>query len=264
MKNKMGLPPEIARQLQNKEYTADTVGKSGAEVLLYEHAVLKIEDCTQESKRERDMLCWLSQKLPVPRVLAWAEEEGKSYLLMSRLQGKMACSPEYLQEPERLTRLLAEALQLLWSVPVGGCPYVNTAEEKLALAEQRVKTGLCDTQDTEPGTYGADGFSGPEELLTWLKAHKPREKLVLSHGDFCLPNLFFSGDRLEGFLDVGRSGLADPYQDIALCWRSLRDNAAGRWGGSVYPFDETLLFSVLHIRPDFEKLRYYILLDELF
>lgn len=264
MKNKIDFPPSIAREVKGKEYTADTIGKSGAEVLLYDHAVLKIGDCAGEIKREYEMLLWLSEKFPVPRVLCWAEQEGKGYLLMSRLRGKMACSREYLENSEELTYMLAEALQMLWSVPAEGCPYVNTAEEKLAQAEQRVKMGLCDIQDTEPGTFGVNGFAGPAELLEWLKAHKPQEKLVLSHGDFCLPNLFFAGKHFEGFIDVGRSGLADPYQDIALCWRSLRDNAAGRWGGPVYSFEDTLLFSALHITPDFETLQYYILLDELF
>lgn len=96
-----------------------------------------------EIKREYEMLLWLSEKLPVPRVLCWAEQEGKGYLLMSRLRGKMACSREYLENSEELTYMLAEALQMLWSVPAEGCPYVNTAEEKLAQAEQRVKWGYA-------------------------------------------------------------------------------------------------------------------------
>ena len=58
---------------------------------------------------------------------------------------------------------------------------------------------------------------------------------------------------------VGRSG-----STIALCLRSLRDNARGRFG-TVYPgFDGELLLRRLGIAPDREKIRYYLLLDELF
>lgn len=64
MKNKIDFPPSIAREVKGKEYTADTIGKSGAEVLLYDHAVLKIGDCAGEIKREHEMLLWLSEKLP--------------------------------------------------------------------------------------------------------------------------------------------------------------------------------------------------------
>jgi kanamycin kinase/aminoglycoside 3'-phosphotransferase-3 len=60
-------------------------------------------------------------------------------------------------------------------------------------------------------------------------------------------------------------GIADKYQDIALCCRSLKKNLAGAYGGSVRgEIDDKLLFDNLGIAPDYEKIRYYILLDELF
>lgn len=64
---------------------------------------------------------------------------------------------------------------------------------------------------------------------------------------------------------MGRSGIADKYQDIALCYRSLKNNLAGRYGGRAYKdFDAGMLFRALDIAPDWDKIRYYILLDELF
>ncbi|MBQ5323467.1 MAG: hypothetical protein J6J07_08525, partial [Oscillospiraceae bacterium] len=63
----------------------------------------------------------------------------------------------------------------------------------------------------------------------------------------------------------GRMGIADRYQDIALCYRSLHHNFSGIYGGKPYSgYDESMLFEALGIKPDFEKIRYYILLDELF
>lgn len=102
-------------------------------------------------------------------------------------------------------------------------------------------------------------------LLSWLEANRPEEELVLSHGDFCLPNIFLEKEKLSGFIDLGRMGLADKWQDIALCYRSLKHNFEGYYGGKVYEgFDPDILFEALGIEPDWQKLNYYILLDELF
>jgi len=101
-------------------------------------------------------------------------------------------------------------------------------------------------------------------LYLWLEAHQPEEDLVLSHGDYCLPNIFGNKNQLSGFIDIGRMGIADRWQDIALCYRSLRDNMNGSYGGKVYDFNPNLLFEALKIEKNEEKLNYYLLLDELF
>ena len=87
---------------------------------------------------------------------------------------------------------------------------------------------------------------------------------ALSHGDFCLPNVFFNDGAVSGYLDLGFCAVADRYQDIALCYRSLSHNADGSYG-PVYPnVRPEKLFDALQVKPDWEKIRYYILLDELF
>ena len=122
-----------------------------------------------------------------------------------------------------------------------------------------------DIEDTEPDTFGEGGFKDPEELLQWLMAHRPKEELVFSHGDFCLPNIFVSEGKLSGYLDLRRAGIADKWQDIALCYRSLVHNYDGKYAKvRVKEADPELLFKRLGISPDWEKIRYYILLDELF
>ena len=99
------------------------------------------------------------------------------------------------------------------------------------------------------------------ELLVWLEQNRPAEQPVLSHGDFCLPNVFLSDGRVTGFIDLGHCGIADRYQDIALCCRSLRHNLEET---AHVPFDEDRFFRALGVERDAEKIRYYILLDELF
>lgn len=104
-------------------------------------------------------------------------------------------------------------------------------------------------------------------LLNWLETHQPvAEDLVMTHGDFCLPNILTDGERITGYIDMGKSGPADRWQDIALCYRSIRDNLSGAYGGEVINpcFKPEQLTEKLGIPLDKDKLRYYLLLDELF
>ena len=64
---------------------------------------------------------------------------------------------------------------------------------------------------------------------------------------------------------MGKTGVGDKWNDIALCYRSLKHNFDGTYGGKVYKdFNPDMLFEKLGIEPDWDKLNYYILLDELF
>lgn len=261
----MNIPESIKAYIKGKSYLLDRMGMSGAKILCFDDMVLKIESIGEEADQEYERMLWLQGRLPVPEILCREVEEDKSYLLMSRMPGEMACSDKYFHEPEELVRLLAEGLQMLWHLDIHGCPFLNDTQNKLRLAEIQVKNGWCDLENAEPGTYGEDGFQGPEELLEWLKTHQPEEELVFSHGDFCLPNLFFDNGRVSGFIDLGNCGMADKYQDIALCYRSLKHNLNGKYGEKVNTeIRAERLFEELELEPDWEKINYYILMDELF
>lgn len=260
----MDLPEIIGRALEPGTFQADAVGMSNASVLLLPHQVLKIQPAHEEAANEVQMLGWLKDKLPVPQVLAYTEEEGISYLLMERCPGAMACDTGYLDSPETLVGLLSDTLKALWAVDVTHCPCDQSLARKLRQAAYNVESGLVDVDEVEPETFGPGGFKDPADLLRWLETHRPPEEKALIHGDFCLPNLFADGDRLTGLIDLGRGGVGDPWCDIAICWRSLRSNFSGRYGGTPRPgFDPDVLFEVLGVEPDREKLRYYLLLDEL-
>ena len=153
---------------------------------------------------------------------------------------------------------------MLWSVDPEGCPCDQTLSRKLENARYQVENGLVDMDNVDPETFGEDGFASPAALLRWLEEHRPAEEPVLSHGDYCLPNVFFGDGQVSGFLDLGRSGIADRWLDIAICWRSLRDNFNGAHGHTDPDFDPDSLFRELGIQPDWEKIRYYLLVDELF
>lgn len=261
----MHLPSSIHKIIGDRAYTVDTVGMSGSQVICFEDMVLKMQPRDEEAEHELQMMSWLADRLPVPKIICAETKDDTSYLLMSRLGGSMACSSEFLENPKLLVRLLAEGLQMLWKADAASCPLQHSIDEKLMLAEKRVLQNLCNIEDAEPDTYGDGGFASPRDLLGWLKQNKPSEELVFSHGDFCLPNVFLKRHTIGGFIDLGRSGVGGRYQDIALCYRSLKHNYDGRYGGKKYPgFHPDLLFDELSIVPDWGLIEYYILLDELF
>ena len=257
--------PESIRQLtEGKPYETNDMGKSGSLVRIYDDFVLKVEKERPHIAQMVEVMKWLEGKLPTPKVLATEVKDGYRYLVMSKARGRMACDEYYMTRPEELVTLLAEALKMLWSVDISDCPKTFDFDAELAEAKYRIENNLVDLSDAEPETFGEDGFKDPEELLQWLYDHKPVPDPVFAHGDFCLPNVLFEDGKVSGFIDLGDAGIADRWYDIALGYRSLKHNADGTYGpyyADVHPED---LFKKLGIEPDWEKIKYYILLDELF
>ena len=152
---------------------------------------------------------------------------------------------------------------MLWSVPIQDCPFERSVEDNLTRAEKTILAGRFDPSDCEPETFGPGGFEDPKALLDWLKSHQPEKDTVLTHGDFCLPNLFTDGKHFSGFIDLGSAGKCDRWMDLALGWRSLKHNSDGHYGKTYPKINPDDLFRAAGVPKDEEKLRYYILLDEL-
>lgn len=259
------VPEQIRERISGRPYTTDSIGLSGGEVYLFEDMVLKVCKASADGAEMAAALRWLEGKLPVPKVIEYCTRDGMEYLLMSRLDGRMSCDTYYLERSELLLGLMAEGLRMLWSLDISDCPRSRGLDAELAEARRHVEQGLVDISLCEPDTFGEGGFKDPADLLEWLENNKPACDPVFSHGDFGLPNVLLENDRISGFIDLGDCGVADRWRDISLCWKSLRNNFNGNFGGKVYPdFDPDGLFRHLGIQPDRDKLRYYLLLDELF
>lgn len=261
----MKIPEKIQKLINTKDYKIDDIGMSNSSIYIFDDIVLKMEEVWQESENEYRVMKWLKDKLPVPEVICREIQDGNSYLLMSKVPDKMLCDEYYMKNSELLVDLLVEALKLLWQVDISECPFDAGIDQKLKMAQYNVEHDNVDLDNVEPETFGENGFKNPKALLDWLIQNKPEEELVFSHGDFCLPNIFAKDDKISGFIDLGRAGLADKYQDIAICYRSLKHNFEGKYGGEKYEdFNPDILFEKLGITPDWDKVNYYILLDELF
>lgn len=255
------LPQTIQSQIAHYTWHVDHLGCSEQTVYRLtrqQHCVfLKVADANSRAALEAEVarMRWLQPYLPVPQILAFEQDEGGAYLLMSAIAGKVASDSAFAKRVPQMVAGLAEALRQFHAVPIAGCPFDHRRARQIAAAQQQVQMGQVDEHDFEAQWLGRSADS----LFAELVATQPQEEnLVLTHGDFCLPNVLLDATSMQvtGFIDLGRVGISDRYTDLALTARSLAMN----WGTEAVP----ALFRAYGIVPDAQKLRFYTLLDEFF
>ncbi|MDR0301814.1 MAG: aminoglycoside 3'-phosphotransferase [Treponema sp.] len=259
-------PQKIKDKLKNMEIKKDDMGRSSAGVYQCvsdtKTYFLKIDSKGSELKNEYQNICWLNGKAPVPKIIEWDSDGYNDYLLVSKIDGLMLCDDYYMNNPKMAIPVLAKGIKLFQSIDISdckiknNCKIINNLENKLKLAKNNIQNNKVDVDDWNEETHKQ--FNSPSQLLEYLYDNKPEhEELVFTHGDYCLPNIFGHEDKVTGFIDLGRAGIADKWQDIALCTRSFWHNF------NTKEYDDFLL-EELGIEKDEKKLNYYILLDEFF
>lgn len=206
---------------------------------------------TYSVQREAEVMQWLADRLNVPKLLEYGELENKEYLIMSEIKGRHI--DDFVEEPLQYITYLIKALHLLHSIDISHCEFSSRLDMRLQELDYLLKRNLADVdrEDWQDTT----NFTGPNELYKWLCENRPSEELTFSHGDIVAN--FFVADGEIYFYDLARCGVADKWVDIALCVRDIRE---------YYPDSnyEKLFFDKLGIEPDYKKIEYYILLDEMF
>ena len=255
------LPASMTAKLGRRALSpGPTVGMTGDALYWVEGepaSLLKVSTRWQaELEYQAQALRWLEGRLPVARVLAFEKGEGLAALWMTRLKGADGVDLCRQAAPEEVATSFALALRQVHSLPIDNCPLDQRLDRKVALAEARARNGEVDEDDLDECRRGLP----VEELLGQLHERRPKdEDLVFTHGDYCVPNVMFEQGQLSGFVDLGRCGVADRYQDLALLVRSLalKVNAGQDLSGvvaKVYAIDKW----------DQAKVEYYQLLDEFF
>lgn len=257
------IPHKLEKLINDYELEPVTIGMSGASVFYLQAPgkpglYLKFSPAGsgRDFRPAVERLHWLQGKLPVPEVLYFEQTEAGEYLLLSEIAGPMACDPSFETEPELLVKLLAAGLKMLHAVDIKECPFDGRLDGQLEAARQRVEVGLVDEADFDAERQG---LSAAEVYAELVRTRPASEDLVFTHGDYCLPNVLLdpASQKVSGFIDLGRCGVADRYQDLALAARSLEYNFRGVSGAAL--FAEYGLKEI-----DWAKVEYYKLLDEFF
>jgi aminoglycoside 3'-phosphotransferase II len=264
------LPPPLAADLGKHSRTEIGTGESGDTVLRFDRpngttVFLKARPTSPGSSArplfdEAERMGWMhAVGLPVPAVLQYHEWKGHEYLLLTAVPGTEASAGRPAEQHGAVVAALAAGLRTLHATNISACPFDQTIRARLAAAESRLRAGAVREDDFDAARQGRSANDLYAELVA---TPAPAEERRFTHGDYCLPNVLLVDDRagglrVSGFVDCGNAGIADPYQDLALCARSVAGNLGDEW--------VPRLFAAYGLeRVDDVKIRYYQLLDEFF
>ena len=261
MQPQVKVPESIREKVMDCLWSNIAVGKSSDKVFRLQQSdgvtyFLKIAHKLplRDLQAEAEVLKWLADKLPVPEVIRFDEDDDRDYLLISGLPGVDTDSLIGEMDNVKLVKLLARGLRQIHRIPVENCPFDRTLDTVMKLAWFNVQNDLVEDGDFDDFRQGTTSEALYDELVRKKPAN---EDLVFTHGDYCPPNIIIQENEISGFIDVHRAGIADRYQDIALAIRSVNSH--------IGPDLETHFFSEYGIdNPDTEKVEYYQLLDEFF
>ncbi|MFC5602764.1 APH(3') family aminoglycoside O-phosphotransferase [Sporosarcina koreensis] len=254
------IPSSLAELTDGFSWEPITIGHSEAMTFLLKgqhgNQYLKVQSvhAVERLYVEKEKLEWLEGKLPVPRVLFYGTDEINEYLLMSEIKGVNAADPSHRDSLPAMLKSIGAGLKTIHRVRIDNCPFIQSLDVKMKEAKNRVEQDLVDEEDFDEVRIGRKA----SELFEELVSKRPlREELVFTHGDYCMPNIIVENQRVSGFIDWGRAGVADKYQDIALAIRSISSN----FGKEFVPF----FLAGYEIKDvDESKVDYYQLMDEFF
>jgi aminoglycoside 3'-phosphotransferase II len=254
------LPPDLLVQLNGCEAREETSGRSDAAIfrlfapnrptlIAKLSALPKAADLLAEAAR----LKWLrGMGILAPQVVHLAEAHGYCWLVVDCLPGEDAARS--CDSPAVKTYQLAKALRAIHALDPNACPFDETLTVKLERAADRMKANDVNTDDFDDENRGKTAA----ELFGEMERLRPTtEDIVVVHGDACLPNIMLDDGRFSGFIDCGRLGRSDRYQDLALACRSIATNLGSEWVGAFLR-----AYGITNI--DDRRIHFYRLLDEFF
>jgi aminoglycoside 3'-phosphotransferase I len=256
------IPEALQSRVDGYAASPVTTGQSGGTVLQLSAPdrptwYLKAgrDEVARDISEEMHRLTWLTSRVAVPQLVHFVRDAEQAVLVTTALPGVPAAAwlaQHPARAPEAL-RAIASFLRGLHALPVPQCPFDASHCVRLAAARARVDQGVVDEDDFDDARLGQTAEQVWQDMMAMLPL--PFERVV-THGDFSLDNIFLDDGQVSGCLDVGRLGVADPYQDVAILWNSLAE-----YGEAL---QATWLDAYGAVPPDTERLRFHCCLDEFF
>jgi|tagenome__1003787_1003787.scaffolds.fasta_scaffold20965955_3 kanamycin kinase len=180
---------------------------------------------------EVERLRWASQFASVPVVLDHGSDSDGAWMLTAGLPGDSAVSDYWKANPATAVRAAGVGLRALHdALPVDRCPFTWSVEDRIA-----------------------EAAVARDDAASDLPCAPPIDKLVVCHGDACVPNTLITEDgQYSGQVDMAKLGTADRWADLAVATWSTEWNYGPGW-------EETLL-SAYGVEPDPDRTAYYRML----
>ena len=257
------VPGSMSSAVAGYAWARDRVGESGAAVyrlhgkpgapdLYLKHGRHAVADAIAD---EMTRLRWLAGRMPLPAVVHFDGTANEAWLLMTAVPGRTAYQLLRADPAQHdiVVDALASFLQRLHAIPASACPFNSDHAHRLGLARSRIEAGLVDEDDFDEERAGWTA----QQVWDAMQALLPlAPDPVVTHGDYSLDNLLIVDGEVAGCIDAGRVGIADRYQDLAIAW-----NCLGEFGGAL---QERFLRTYGITEPDWRKLQFHLMLDELF
>lgn len=173
-------------------------------------------DLAEEARRMR----WAGAHIAVPTVLDVGTVDDGAWLLTTGVDADSPLTDRWLADPGTVVPAIARGLRRLHeTLPVKACPFT------------------CGWVDEAAGRR---------------PAAPPPERLVVCHGDPCVPNTLLDDDGVAvAHVDLGDLGVADRWADLAIASWSVD------WDINFGPGHQELFFAAYGIDPDWERISYY-------
>lgn len=224
----IALPHEIAALIGNSPMK-DVSGWSGDKTYSIESGSMYLKIAAKGNLKENvRLLDWWSGTGLSAKVIRYVSDDA-DYLLTTPVAGHDGIWEGHLAHPERLCRAFGEALRRLHETDASHCP-VN----QLTTLLLRAKTAAFSQQHLDilkPFLGEAAAADCAAEIAA--NAHLLKSD-VLTHGDYCLPNIMLDGWRLTGFIDIAASGVSDRHYDIAWGLWSILFNLKSPAYGEIF------------------------------
>lgn len=209
----------------------------------------------KQIQTEYKKLKWLQERLLVPEIISYEEQNDAYFLLTRALSGEMICTRQYMENWQTGLNIIQQAFDTLWNVDIADCPFDERIEQKLKHVKYKLDNNLVNPADIKPEFLEKHG--GIDGMYKYLFENRPKENLCFSHGDTSLPNIFGNADKLTGFIDVSDCGVADVWFDIAVSAKSIKRNYGNQ---AVQPFYDFIKNKIGKL--NYDAVEYYITLVE--
>jgi kanamycin kinase len=201
---------------------------------------------------EAHKLAWVAPWARVPAVITYGSSDEDSWLVTAAVPGESAVAPRWKSHPRVAAEAIGRGLRLLHdAVPAADCPFDWGVDRRLHRADQRIAAG------EGPANWAPEHqHLGVAEARARLGDPPPIDRLVVCHGDACVPNTLLHDDgSFAAHVDLGSLGRADRWADLAVATWSLE------WDFGVGFHD--VLLTAYGIDLDQERMAYYRLLYDL-
>ncbi len=259
--SEINIPKDLEKQLMGYDWEKVSTGWSSSEIYKLTNEkkptlFIKINKYSGDLffNHEYEMLKWLKDKISVPDVIYHKKNSDYEFLLLTEIPGKVSYEVFSNSDIETNLKILAKGLQSFHALPMTGCPNEIDVDKMIQRAKERLEQGLINNENFDVRWK----HKTPYELFEDVNRLKPKRiDKVVTHGDYCLPNVLINSNELSGFVDLGSAGINDRYSDLAAVSWSISYNFGQKW--LPYFFEQ---YGINYDEIDRERMLFYQVLNE--